>query len=382
MSQAIRELADERFPREEPPMAKVSFDRVAKRFGNVAVIEDLNLDIPDQEFMVLVGPSGCGKSTALRMIAGLEDVTDGQIRIGDRVVNDLPPKSRDIAMVFQNYALYPHMTIRENLEFGLKVRKTPPAEVSRLVEEAAQILEISNLLDRKPKQLSGGQRQRVALGRAIVRKPAVFLFDEPLSNLDAKLRVLMRAEIKKLQQRLKTTTVYVTHDQIEAMTMGQRIAVMKDGKIQQVGTPLEIYGRPENLFVANFIGTPPMNFLPATVADGGKTLTGLRFSLPVQSSLRSLTAGGDGRKVVIGIRPENVLDPSAPARGETSRLSGTVEVVEPLGDEAIVHVRIGDDLLVYRVEPHAMPQMGDRVEVVIELDRLHLFDAASERRLA
>jgi multiple sugar transport system ATP-binding protein len=363
-------------------MAKVSFDRVAKRFGSVSVIEDLNLDIPDQEFMVLVGPSGCGKSTALRMIAGLEEVSGGEIRIGERVVNDLPPKSRDIAMVFQNYALYPHMTIRENLEFGLKVRKTPPAEVSRLVEEAAQILEISSLLDRKPKQLSGGQRQRVALGRAIVRKPAVFLFDEPLSNLDAKLRVLMRAEIKKLQQRLKTTTVYVTHDQIEAMTMGQRIAVMKDGKIQQVGTPLEIYGRPENLFVANFIGTPPMNFLAATVADGGEILKGSHFSLPVPSSLRPLAAGKEGRKVVIGIRPENLLDRSAPARGETSRLSGTVEVVEPLGDEAIVHVRIGDDLLLYRVEPDVMPKMGDRVEVVIELDRLHLFDAASERRLA
>ncbi|HEV8611484.1 MAG TPA: sn-glycerol-3-phosphate ABC transporter ATP-binding protein UgpC [Thermoanaerobaculia bacterium] len=363
-------------------MAGVTFDRVAKRYGNVSVIEDLSLGIDDQEFMVLVGPSGCGKSTALRMIAGLEEISDGEIRIGERVVNELPPKSRDIAMVFQNYALYPHMTIRENLEFGLRVRKTPPAEISRLVEEAAQILEISNLLDRKPKQLSGGQRQRVALGRAIVRKPAVFLFDEPLSNLDAKLRVLMRAEIKKLQQRLKTTTVYVTHDQIEAMTMGQRIAVMKDGKIQQVGTPLEIYGRPENLFVANFIGTPPMNFLPATIADGGKTLAGKGFSLPVPESLRALTAGADGRKVVIGIRPENILDPSESARGETARLSGNVEVVEPLGDEVIIHVRVGDDVLVYKVEPHAMPEMGDKAELVLELDKLHLFDTVTERRLA
>jgi multiple sugar transport system ATP-binding protein len=363
-------------------MAGVTFDRVAKRYGSVSVIEDLSLGIDDQEFMVLVGPSGCGKSTALRMIAGLEEISDGEIRIGERVVNELPPKSRDIAMVFQNYALYPHMTIRENLEFGLRVRKTPPAEISRLVEEAAQILEISNLLDRKPKQLSGGQRQRVALGRAIVRKPAVFLFDEPLSNLDAKLRVLMRAEIKKLQQRLKTTTVYVTHDQIEAMTMGQRIAVMKDGKIQQVGTPLEIYGRPENLFVANFIGTPPMNFLPATIADGGKTLAGKGFSLPVPESLRALTAGADGRKVVIGIRPENILDPSESARGETARLSGNVEVVEPLGDEVIIHVRVGDDVLVYKVEPHAMPEMGDKAELVLELDKLHLFDTVTERRLA
>ena len=362
-------------------MAGVTFDRVAKRYGNVSVIEDLTLAVSDHEFMVLVGPSGCGKSTALRMIAGLEEISDGEIRIGERVVNELPPKSRDIAMVFQNYALYPHMTIRENLEFGLRVRKTPPAEVARLVDEAAQILEITNLLDRKPRQLSGGQRQRVALGRAIVRKPAVFLFDEPLSNLDAKLRVLMRAEIKKLQQRLKTTTVYVTHDQIEAMTMGQRIAVMKEGKIQQVGTPLEIYGRPENLFVANFIGTPPMNFLPATIADGGTTLAGKGFSLPVPKSLRTLTVGGDGRKVVIGIRPETILDPSASARGETARLAGFVEVVEPLGDEVIVHARVGDDVLVYRVEPHAMPEMGDKAELVLELENLHLFDAVTERRL-
>jgi multiple sugar transport system ATP-binding protein len=361
-------------------VAGVTFDHVAKRFGNVSVIEDLNLDIRDHEFMVLVGPSGCGKSTALRMIAGLEEISDGKIRIGERVVNDLPPKNRDIAMVFQNYALYPHMTIRENLEFGLRVRKTPPAEMERLVQEAAQTLEISNLLDRKPKQLSGGQRQRVALGRAIVRKPAVFLFDEPLSNLDAKLRVLMRAEIKKLQQGLKTTTVYVTHDQVEAMTMGQRIAVMKDGKIQQVGTPLEIYGRPENLFVANFIGTPPMNFLSAAIADGGKSLAGKGFSLPVPASLQSLTAG-DGRKVIVGIRPENILDPSEPARGETARLSGSVEVVEPLGDQANVHVRVGDDILVYQVEPHAMPDMGEKAELVLELEKLHLFDAATERRL-
>jgi multiple sugar transport system ATP-binding protein len=363
-------------------VAGVTFEHVAKRFGNVSIIEDLNLGVKDQEFMVLVGPSGCGKSTALRMIAGLEEVSDGRISIGERVVNDLPPKSRDIAMVFQNYALYPHMTVRENLEFGLRVRKTPPAEMERLVQEAAQILEISNLLDRKPKQLSGGQRQRVALGRAIVRKPAVFLFDEPLSNLDAKLRVSMRAEISKLQRRLETTVVYVTHDQIEAMTMGHRIAVMKDGKIQQVGTPLEIYGRPENLFVANFIGTPPMNFLPATLAEGGNTLTGKGFSLPVPTSLRSLTAGKDGRKIVVGIRPENILDPSDTARGETARLSGDVEVVEPLGDQAMIHVRVGDEVLVYPVEPHAMPEMGDRAELVLELDKLHLFDAETERRLA
>src|SRR6218665_1693220 len=238
-------------------MSGVVFKNVAKRYGDVSVIEGLNLDIRDHEFMVLVGPSGCGKSTALRMIAGLEEITGGSLSIGDRVVNQLPPKERDVAMVFQNYALYPHMSIRENLEFGLKIRKTPRPEMDRLVNEAADILGITHLLDRKPKQLSGGQRQRVALGRAIVRKPAVFLFDEPLSNLDAKLRVQMRSEIQKLQQRLGVTSVYVTHDQIEAMTMGHRIAVMKEGKLQQLGTPLEVYERPANVFVAQFIGSPP-----------------------------------------------------------------------------------------------------------------------------
>ncbi|HEX9163775.1 MAG TPA: sn-glycerol-3-phosphate ABC transporter ATP-binding protein UgpC, partial [Thermoanaerobaculia bacterium] len=244
-------------------MAPVTFQRVAKRYGSVSVIEDLNLDIHDHEFMVLVGPSGCGKSTALRMIAGLEEISEGEIRIGDRVVNDLQPKDRDTAMVFQNYALYPHMSVRENIEFGLRMRKTPHDEMNRRVAEAAEILSIGHLLDRKPKQLSGGQRQRVAVARAIVRNPAVFLFDEPLSNLDAKMRVQMRAEITKLQQRLQTTSVYVTHDQIEAMTMGHRIAVMREGKIQQVGTPLEVYDKPANVFVAQFIGTPPMNFFDA-----------------------------------------------------------------------------------------------------------------------
>jgi multiple sugar transport system ATP-binding protein len=362
-------------------MADVRFEHVAKRYDQVAVIEDLNLDIRDQEFMVLVGPSGCGKSTALRMIAGLEAISDGSIAIGGRRVNELPPKDRDIAMVFQNYALYPHMTVRENLEFGLKIRKVPPAERERLVENAAAILEITPLLDRRPRQLSGGQRQRVALGRAIVRQPSVYLFDEPLSNLDAKLRVQMRAEIKKLQHRLKTTTVYVTHDQIEAMTMGSRIAVMKDGKIQQVGTPLEIYDRPQNLFVANFIGTPPMNFIPAELREGGTVLAASRYTLPVPEPLRSATANGDGRKIVVGVRPEHLHDPSDPATGPTARLPVEVEVVEPLGDEVIVHARAGDDLLVYKVEPHHPPEFGQKLEVVLEVDRLHLFDAKTEQRL-
>jgi multiple sugar transport system ATP-binding protein len=262
-------------------MAEVTLKGVRKSYGPVTVIEHLDLDIHDQELMVLVGPSGCGKSTALRMIAGLEEISGGTISIGGRVVNDVPPKDRDIAMVFQSYALYPHMTVRENLEFGLKIRKTARAEKDRLVREAADVLGLAEYLDRKPKQLSGGQRQRVAVGRAIVRKPAVFLFDEPLSNLDAKLRVQMRAEISKLQKTLKTTTVYVTHDQIEAMTMGSRIAILRGGKLQQVGTPLEVYERPANLFVAGFIGTPPMNFLAATLADGGATVAASGFRLPV-----------------------------------------------------------------------------------------------------
>jgi multiple sugar transport system ATP-binding protein len=362
-------------------MARVTMKHVAKRFGDVSVIEDLNLEVKDQEFMVLVGPSGCGKSTALRMIAGLEDVSDGVVEIGDRVVNDLPPKDRDIAMVFQNYALYPHMTVRENLEFGLRIRKLPQAEIDKLVDEAAHLLGISQLLDRKPKQLSGGQRQRVALGRAITRKPAVFLFDEPLSNLDAKLRVQMRAEITKLQQRLKTTSVYVTHDQVEAMTMGGRIAVMKDGRIQQVGTPLEVYEKPLNLFVANFIGTPPMNFFPATVADRGTRLAAERFSLPAPHSMRAALSEKDGLKVVVGIRPENLLDAGKPARGDTARLSVEVDIVEPLGHEVVVHTRIGDDIFVAKLDPHRIPAIGSTIEVVVELDAMLIFDAATERRL-
>ena len=362
-------------------MSGVRFDRVAKHYGEVKVIENLSLDVHDQEFMVLVGPSGCGKSTALRMVAGLEEITAGEISIGDRVVNELPPKDRDIAMVFQSYALYPHMTGRENLEFGLKLRKTPRAEQDRLVKEAAEILGIAQLLDRKPKQLSGGQRQRVALGRAMVRKPAVFLFDEPLSNLDAKLRVQTRAEISKLQQRLKTTTIYVTHDQVEAMTMGHRIAVMNEGRIMQVGSPLELYERPRNLFVANFIGTPPMNFVRAVVAGGGARLETPKLSIPAPAGLRGALGGADGRKVVIGIRPESIGDTGRPTRGETMTVQGEVEIVEPLGHEVIVHARVGDDLLVAKTDPHRTPAMGAKIDLVLELDALHLFDAGNEGRI-
>jgi multiple sugar transport system ATP-binding protein len=362
-------------------MADVRLENVAKRFGNVSVIEGLSLEIQDEEFMVLVGPSGCGKSTALRMIAGLEEISDGKISIGDRVVNELPPKDRDIAMVFQSYALYPHMTVRENLEFGLKIRKMPRKEIDALVNDAAEILGITSLLDRKPKQLSGGQRQRVAVGRAIVRKPSVFLFDEPLSNLDAKLRVQMRAEITKLQRRLKTTAVYVTHDQVEAMTMGDRIAVMKDGKLQQVGSPLEVYEKPVNLFVANFIGTPPMNFINATITDGGATLAASKFTIPVAQSMRPYTNAHAGKKVVVGLRPENVRHGSDAERGETAHIPAEVEIVEPLGHEVIVHTRAGDDYIVAALDSHHTPKMGDTVDLIIETAALHLFDAETERRL-
>ncbi len=353
-------------------MASVTFLHVAKRFGSVSVIEDMNLAVEDHEFMVLVGPSGCGKSTALRMIAGLEEISEGEIRIGDRVVNDLQPKDRDTAMVFQNYALYPHMSVRENIEFGLRMRKTPRPEMDRRVKQAAEILGIDPLFDRKPKQLSGGQRQRVAVARAIVRNPAVFLFDEPLSNLDAKMRGQMRAEITKLQQRLATTSVYVTHDQIEAMTMGHRIAVMREGKIQQVGTPLEVYDKPANVFVAQFIGTPPMNFFDAVMSGG--TLRAAGFTLPAPP-------GASEGAVRVGIRPENILEPSTPARGRTATVHGIVDMVEPIGHEAVVHTRVGEGTLVSSFDAHNTPRLGDAVDLVIELDGLHLFDATTEQRL-
>jgi len=363
-------------------MAGVTFKEIAKRYGEVSIIEGLNLEIKDHEFMVLVGPSGCGKSTALRMIAGLEEISSGTLSIGERAVNDLPPKERDVAMVFQNYALYPHMTVRENMEFGLKIRKTPKDDINRMVDDAARLLAIDHLLDRKPKQLSGGQRQRVALGRAIVRKPAVFLFDEPLSNLDAKLRVAMRAEIKKLQQRLQVTSVYVTHDQIEAMTMGHRIAVMKEGKLQQVGTPLDVYDRPANLFVAQFIGTPPMNFLKGKLEDDGARVAGPTFSLPIPQELRAATQGKGGSEVVVGIRPEHIHQRAPSDRGPTTELQILVELVEPVGDEVVVHGKLGEDSLVFKLDPHHAPETGQTVPVHVQLGALHLFDGKTEKRLA
>jgi multiple sugar transport system ATP-binding protein len=351
-------------------MAGVTFAGVTKRYGAVEVISDLNLEIRDRELMVLVGPSGCGKSTALRMVAGLEEVSAGTIAIGDRVVNDLAPKDRDIAMVFQSYALYPHMSVRENLEFGLKMRKMDRAESRRRADSAAAILGIEHLLDRKPKDLSGGQRQRVAVGRAIVRQPAVFLFDEPLSNLDAKLRVQMRAEITRLQQTLGTTSIYVTHDQVEAMTMGHRITVMKDGRIQQVGTPREVYEHPANAFVAQFIGTPPMNIASATVAAGRVQTSSFAVSLPEKFRARTR----DGQQVLLGFRPEHVRD-AASTRGEAVRAN--IDVVEPIGHESIVYATAGEERIVAIFPPDSTAHAGDSVELRLDADAMHVFDAAS-----
>jgi multiple sugar transport system ATP-binding protein len=356
-------------------LAGVRFQHVAKRYGPVSVIEDLSLDIRYQEFMVLVGPSGCGKSTALRMIAGLEEITEGDIFIGDRKVNHLEPKDRDVAMVFQNYALYPHMTVRENIGFALKMKKMEKGEIARRSGEAAGILGISHLLDRRPKELSGGQRQRVAVARAIVRNPAVFLFDEPLSNLDAKLRVQMRAEISKLQDRLKVTSVYVTHDQVEAMTMGHRLAVMNAGKIQQLGTPLEVYDRPATVFVAQFIGTPPMNLFDASVQNGSMQAEG--FTLPIPPGV-SIPAG---KKLRAGIRPEHLFGGGRKPRGASAPLRGVVEIVEPVGHEAIVHTRVGDAVMVAPFDTHTMPKIGQQVELLVELESMHLFDAGTEQRI-
>jgi multiple sugar transport system ATP-binding protein len=356
-----------------PPMSSVTFTEVAKRYGDVSVIEHLNLDVNDHELMVLVGPSGCGKSTALRMIAGLEDVSAGTISIGGRVVNELAPKDRDIAMVFQSYALYPHMTVRENLEFGLRMRKVPADERARRVASAAEILGMSQLLDRRPKDLSGGQRQRVAVGRAIVRQPAVFLFDEPLSNLDAKLRVQTRAEITRLQATLGTTSVYVTHDQVEAMTMGHRITVMRDGKIQQVGTPRQVYQSPANAFVAQFIGTPPMNLIPATVS--GDTLQTSSFTLPLPAKFKGLVA--DAQRVLAGIRPENIHH----ASNGDAPIHANVDVVEPIGHETIVYASAGSEHLVAIFDPGSTPRAGETIAMTVDSEAMHLFDAVTHERL-
>jgi multiple sugar transport system ATP-binding protein len=356
-------------------MATVTFDHVYKRYGEVVAVSDLNLEIRDGEFMVLVGPSGCGKTTSLRMIAGLEDITEGELRIGDKVVNDVAPKDRDIAMVFQSYALYPHMTVRDNLAFGLKLRKVPKADIEKRINEAANILQLEKLLERKPKELSGGQRQRVALGRAIVREPAVFLMDEPLSNLDAKLRVQTRAEIARLHQRLGTTTVYVTHDQVEAMTMGQRIAVMSMGLLQQVGTPQELYDHPRNRFVAGFIGSPAMNFMELPVGEGAASVgnDGVSFGIPqvFREAVR-----GSGERVVAGFRPEHLE--LGDVAGEVGTVQGTADVVEYLGNEELLHVSVGDADIVAIVDSSHRVRPGDVVSLKVPLEKLQLFSTGED----
>ncbi|MGD8977020.1 MAG: sn-glycerol-3-phosphate ABC transporter ATP-binding protein UgpC [Gammaproteobacteria bacterium] len=368
-------------------MAQIVFNGVAKRFGDVSVIEELDLEIRDEELMVFVGPSGCGKSTALRMIAGLEELSEGELSIGDRVVNDVHPKDRDVAMVFQSYALYPHMSVRENISFGLRIRKMDQAEIDRLVNEAAEILGLTELLDRKPKALSGGQRQRVALGRAIVRKPSVFLFDEPLSNLDAELRVQMRAEIGKLQHRLKTTTVYVTHDQIEAMTLGHRIAVLapmgpdRKSNLKQVGTPLELYDSPKNLFVAKFIGTPPMNVVSVDIDGSAKQLKHSGFSVPLTEQSTAKIQSLKSSNVLLGIRPEHIGEGDDHEWTDPVHLRGTVEIVETVGHEVIIHVRCGDDMIVAKLGAHRIPRYGEDIELVMRSDAIHLFDPDTELSL-
>jgi multiple sugar transport system ATP-binding protein len=363
-------------------MAQVVLKNVNKLYGPVQAVRDVNLSIYDKEFVVLVGPSGCGKTTTLRMIAGLEAISSGDIAIDGQVVNDLAPMDRDIAMVFQNYALYPHMSVFDNMAFGLKMRKFDRREIAKRVAEAADVLGIGELLKRKPRQLSGGQRQRVALGRAIVRHPRVFLFDEPLSNLDAKLRVQMRVELKKLHQRLGTTAVYVTHDQVEAMTLGDRVVVMKDGEVQQVGEPLELYNRPANRFVAGFIGSPAMNFATVTMVDGSGGLAarngGLEIAVPAGQAER--LRGHVGRQLTLGIRPEDlrVADGAEPA-GLT--FSSRVEVVEQLGSEVLLDVRVGDDTMVAAVDPAVRVRPEDTLRLAVNPQRLHFFDAQTERAI-
>ena len=365
-------------------MASVTYDHVFKRFGDVVAVNDLNIKIEDKEFLVLVGPSGCGKSTALRCLAGLEDISDGQILIGDQVVNDVAPKDRDIAMVFQSYALYPHMSVYDNMAFGLKLRKYPKDEIKRRVDEAAAILGIEDLLDRKPRQLSGGQRQRVAVGRAIVREPKVFLLDEPLSNLDAKLRVQTRTEITKLHKRLATTFIYVTHDQVEAMTMASRIAVMNQGLLQQLDSPQNLYDYPDNLFVAGFIGSPAMNFFEATLKeDGGNLYVNTNeFSVKIPDDRKDVYNPHVGKAVVFGLRPEDVHDPNYEAPNIIGEpVEGTVEVTELMGNEIFVFFKSGDHDYVGRIDPRTNFKMGDKVSATFNMANMHIFDKETEQAI-
>lgn len=358
-------------------MASVSFRRLAKSYGNVRVVNGVDLEIADGEFVVFVGPSGCGKSTTLRMLAGLESITSGEVLIGDTVVNKLAPRERDIAMVFQDYALYPHKTVRENMGFSLKVRGIKGADADARINGAAEMLGISHLLDRRPSQLSGGQRQRVAMGRAIVRRPKVFLFDEPLSNLDAKLRGQVRTEIKKLHQAIGTTIVYVTHDQVEAMTLADRIVILRGGDIEQVGTPDEVYNRPASVFVGGFVGSPAMNFARAN-ASGGDIVFANGDRIPLSAIGSGAFADGGDREVIVGIRPEHFVS----ADGAAVVLNGQVQVVEPLGSDTLVHFSIADAALTARLPPEVRPTAGETLRLGIEPSKIHLFDATSERSLA
>ena len=366
-------------------MASVTYEHVFKRFGDVVAVNDLSIEVQDKEFLVFVGPSGCGKTTSLRLLAGLEEISDGQIMIGDRVVNDVPPKDRDIAMVFQSYALYPHMSVYDNMAFGLKLRKTPKSDIERRVKEAADQLDIGHLLDRKPKQLSGGQRQRVAVGRAIVREPAVFLFDEPLSNLDAKLRVQTRAQLTRLHQRLATTFIYVTHDQVEAMTMATRIAVMRDGLLQQIDSPQDLYDNPKNVFVGGFIGSPSMNFFDATLVenDGRLEINTGGFRLEVPGPLANSWRAHKGKEVIFGIRPDDMhAKEFTPPGILEADMDATVDVTELMGNEIFLYLNTKDEKqFIARVDPRVNVGPGDAMPLAVNMANAHIFDPKTEQNL-
>ncbi len=358
-------------------MANVILKNLTKKFKEVVAVDDMNIDIKDKEFAVLVGPSGCGKTTTLRAIAGLEEATTGEIYIGDKLVNDVQPKDRDIAMVFQNYALYPHMDVYNNMAFGLKLRKFPKKEIDQRVQEAAEILGIENLLKRKPKQLSGGQRQRVAVGRAIVRKPKVFLFDEPLSNLDAKLRVAMRAEISKLHRRLGATIIYVTHDQVEAMTMASRIFIMNDGRLQQSGAPLEVYKQPTNKFVAGFIGSPAMNFIDSKIIKENEDyfIDAESFKVKVPETFYSKISDYAGKEIIFGVRPEDLHDKQFASDIITSNIiKAKVDVIEPLGAEIIIYLACGKHSLISKVDTRTQVEVEQNIEIIVNMEKTHIFD--------
>jgi len=365
-------------------MASVTYEKVTKRFGDVVAVKDLDIEVKDKEFLVFVGPSGCGKTTSLRLLAGLDEISEGEIYIGDRLINDVPPKDRNIAMVFQSYALYPHMNVYDNMAFGLRLRKIPKEEIDERVHDAARILGIENLLDRRPKQLSGGQRQRVAVGRAIVREPAVFLMDEPLSNLDAKLRVQARAELSKLHQRLGTTFIYVTHDQVEAMTMGDRIAVLRDGLLQQCDTPQMLYDEPENVFVAGFIGSPSMNFFDAQLVekDGTVHVDTKDYLLPIPGDLQNTYRPHVGKEIVFGIRPEDIHDADyVPPDISVAKVEGKVAVTEPMGKEVNAVLETDHHEFTVSFDPRTSATVGQKIMAAFNMERMHIFNRKTEQAI-